>query len=66
VGGSLLRPDEDGLYLRKNTAAWDRVARFLVGAALILGLPSWVRQPLWLTVGGAVAGFQLVAAFTGY
>jgi hypothetical protein len=52
--------------LPKNTADWDRSIRFAIAAALFFGLPTWIRSPYLLLAGGIVAGFQLVAAFTGF
>jgi hypothetical protein len=52
--------------LPKNTAEWDRSIRFAIAAALFFGLPTWVHRPYLLLAGGIVAGFQLVAAFSGF
>ncbi len=49
-----------------NTAEWDRSLRFGVALALFGGRPAWIRNPYLLMAGGAVAGFQLFAAFSGF
>jgi hypothetical protein len=56
----------DSLYLRKNTAGWDRAIRFVIAAVFALGAPAVLRGPYWISLLGVVAGLQLVAAATGY
>jgi uncharacterized membrane protein YuzA (DUF378 family) len=52
--------------LPRNTADWDRSLRFGLVLALFGVLPVWIRNPYLLIAGGIVAGFQLLAAFTGF
>jgi hypothetical protein len=52
--------------LPRNVGGWDRWLRLLIGLALFGGLPAWIRNPYVLMAGGLVAGFQLLAAFTGF
>lgn len=54
------------LYLRRNTAIWDRALRFAIAAALALAGPALVRGPYWIALLGVVAGAQLMAGLTGY